>query len=649
MTKKNRVVLAASASAAVLSALAVLAVNSPAAAQDDDSSADAGSNDRIIVTGSRIRRPGLDAPTPLTVVGAETIARQGDVNLGNVLAQMPSLGSTFNSGASTRDVGTAGLALADLRRLGVDRTLVLIDGRRHVAGQAGSAAVDLSTIPVDLVERVEIITGGASAVYGADAVSGVVNIITKRDFEGVELFSQAGQAHEGDALAYTFRGTAGTNFAGDRGNAVISAEWTDTNGFTARDRSFGRLNQGFLNNPEDTDVISGGNDGIPDRILVDDFRLFTFADGGQLFVPGVGPQLFRFDGAGGLAPFDFGDIVSFDEGFASGGDGYPFVDILNDAQPDSQKLVINGRVEYEIDPRLRFFGEGKYVHSETFFEFLPSFDLGALDGSLFFTLENPLIPAPTQQILIDNGVPFFLMSRIHEDLGKRGEDIERNTYRSVVGFEGDFENGWNYELSYVFGRTESTALQLNNRITERFFAAIDVVRDPGTGQPVCRVSVDPVAASLFSADTVSGCTPANLFGVNTISQEARNFINTDSPIDDEIEQHVVTFVLAGDSSPWFELPAGPIGVAFGGEYRSEMSSSVPAEEIQQGLTLQSVTQPVSGSFDVWEGFGEVSIPVLSGLPFIDSLTVDAAVRYADYSTIGGNNELENRRRMGAAF
>ena len=144
--------------------------------------------DEIIVAGTRIKRSGLTTPTPVTVLSAEKISLKGEVNLANMLNQLPALGSTFTTASSTGFIGTAGLSFLDLRRLGTDRTLVLVDGRRHVGSSAGSAAIDINSIPQELVERVEIVTGGASAIYGADAVSGVVNFVMKDDYEGMSLY-----------------------------------------------------------------------------------------------------------------------------------------------------------------------------------------------------------------------------------------------------------------------------------------------------------------------------------------------------------------------------------------------------------------------------------------------------------------------------
>lgn len=606
----------------------------------DQDAQDAEEREVIVVTGTRIKRDGFTAPSPVTVLSDEAISLQGEVNLANVLNQLPALGSTFTNASSTGFIGTTGLSFLDLRRLGTDRTLVLVNGRRHVGSSAGSAAIDINSIPQELVERVEVVTGGASAIYGADAVSGAVNFVMKQDYEGVSLYGQMGQADEGNAFSYTIRGIAGSNFDNDRGNAVITFEYSNSDGFIGNDRSYNRRNLTFVENPENGDTADNPNDGIPDNILVSDARLnFITIPGLFLDLTGVVDDTFegfQIDEGGGLNIYTPGDPRFLVDGIDIGGDGLPLSDITGSLQGDLQRVITTARINYELDPLVNVFLEAKYVNAQSFaFNGTGAFDI----FSLGISADNAFIPSSVRTLLDDAGIPeddstIFLVSRSHNE-AERTSKVERQLFRSVIGFDGEFENGIDYELSFVWGRATNQIQQGNNRINDRFFAGVDAVIDPETGNPVCRVSIDPDAADAFPDFAVDGCVPINLFGPNTISEEAIDWAYADGFVNESLEQSVITLAFTGDTSAMnFELPAGPIGWAAGTEYRHEKAKSFPSEVDQLGLTFLNIIPPTTGSFDVWEIFGEVSIPVLADLPFAEELSIDGAVRYADYSTVG---------------
>jgi len=599
--------------------------------------------DQILVTGSRIRRSGFDTPQPVTVLDAEAIGLTGETNLGNLLNQLPALGATFSSSSSTGFIGTTGLNLLDLRRLGIDRTLVLVDGRRHVGGLDVSPAVDINSIPIEMVERVEVITGGASAVYGADAVSGVVNFVLRDDFEGFRVNAQLGNADEGNNLTYSIRGTGGGNFADGRGNAVIAFDYRRSNGFLASERSYERENLSFVQNPNDG---IGANDdpNVPDTILIENARLPLFNFAGLTLstddVLGLAP-------GGELVPYDLGEI--FDNGRRSiGGDGVLLSDIGGSLQPDQEQIVFNGKLNYEVHEKVNFFVEGKYAQNNA-----QSFNgTGSFDTGIIIQNDNFFLSDASRQLLADQGLDSISVRRINNDFGERSDKITRETFRGVAGIEGDIRDNLSYELSYVYGRTNIVTTALNNRINPRFLAAYDAVaatQDVAdaidgveVGDPVCRSTAaaatggDPVLPNGEAAPSFAfeNCVPLDVFGVGQASPEAIAFINDDTVRNEEIQQQVITLAFSGDTSGYLELPAGPIGFAFGGEYRKEEAFTRPAGLDQLGITFGNAIGTTEGEFDVWEGFFEASVPLLKDLPFAKELSVDGAVRLSDYSTVG---------------
>src|SRR3954470_7388861 len=206
-------------------------------------------NEAITVTGSRIRRPNLDSPLPVTSVGGEEFFQTGNVSIGDKLAEVPSIRTSFTQSNSTRGLGIAGINLLDLRGLGILRTLVLVNGRRHVGGDVllTGVSVDVNTIPTDLIDRVDVVTGGNSAVYGSDAIAGVVNFVLKQDYDGIQLRGQGGPSRYGDAGSYFISGLVGKNFAGGRGNVAVNVEYARRDQAWGADRSwlyysFPRLN-----------------------------------------------------------------------------------------------------------------------------------------------------------------------------------------------------------------------------------------------------------------------------------------------------------------------------------------------------------------------------------------------------------------------
>lgn len=649
-----------SASVSALAFAAAL-LPAPAAAQDQaPPAADVAQDDdqAIIVTGSRIARPELTSPNPVTSVGADAILLSGETNLTDYLQGIPalvgSLGTADTSGSNPNAfIGSTGLNLLNLRNLGIQRTLVLVDGRRHVAQLPETAAVDIGTIPQDLIARIDVATGGVSAVYGADAVSGVVNFVIRRDFEGLTARAQVGMADDGEPLNWTASLTAGHNFAGGRGNVAIAYQYTHEGRLRARERSYLRGDnyctlQQNINDPND-------DPNVPDNIPFCGVQFFDSSREGAIDVDFDTSPDFRPNG-------DVYNIGTFIPGFYSvGGDGTPRSDYIGDILAENDRHLVNAFLNYEFSPAIRFFGEIKYANSRAFSEAQPTFDY-----TIFISEENPFIPAGVRSRIIpgigdDLSAAFGLppgsipdgiaLARDNFDLGVRAERNRSETWRGVAGFNGEVADGIRYELSYVYGQSSVRFRSINNRFNDRFFAALDVVADPVTGQPVCRSNLDPNAlrdqptynffqgfffdrANLsFTPGPNSGCVPLNLFGEGSANPAAIDWVFTDSLGTSKLTQNVVSGFLSGNI-PGFELPGGPIGFVVGAEYRRESSRSTPPPEDTAGQTFGNQIFPVSGNFDVREAFAELRIPILADRPFFHELELNGAARVSDYSTIG---------------
>jgi outer membrane receptor protein involved in Fe transport len=561
--------------------------------------------EEVFVTGSRIARSTFTTQAPVTVITSDSINAVGATNVGEFLARMPQTVSEINASNEVFSNTASGLQLTALRNLGSERTLVLVNGRRFVSGLSPGAgyAVDLNAIPTALVERIEILTGGTSAVYGSDAVAGVVNIITKKDFEGVELDVQASVPEDPDRYKQTVSLSLGGNW--DRGNAYISMNYDNDDGIDADDHFLG------------TDIA------YYDAVAVDALGL----DGGPRWdwLGSSFPPSGRFGGyQGDGSDFRSGlaDQANSDR-FNRGG----FRDLVS---PTERKMFAGGGT-FEFSDQVSLSMEANYslVEVETTFEPFPldlndniwDIDRGGTGGLDVAT--NPLLDGnPLRQRLLDDGITNLNQLGLNNtarrtvEFGPRGSDIDRKTARVAVELNIDFDNDWNLNTFATWGETD-TDQQTNSGINrERAALALDVVRDEN-GEIVCR----------SEAAVLQGCAPFDIFGANTISQEAVDYLAIAQSLQSTVEQYVIGTTLSGDTG--FELGAGPIGFAVGIEYRDERGSETPDAAQQAGITTSNKILATDGQYDVTEGFAEVRVPLH------ELLTLEGAYRYGDYSTVDG--------------
>jgi outer membrane receptor protein involved in Fe transport len=617
----------------------------------------------ITITGSRIRRPNLESTVPITSVGGEEFFETGTVSVGDVLNDLPALKSTFSQSNSTRFLGTAGLNLLDLRGLDTVRTLVLVNGRRHVGSDILNYAtgVDVNMIPTDLIERVDLVTGGNSAIYGSDAIAGVVNFVLKRNYDGVQLRGQGGVSKYGDAGSYYTSLLAGRNFAGGRGNVAINAEYAHQEDFYAPGRPNLATVRGFVT--VDSDPSSAPSDGTFDNVLRNDLRSPFYAEGGT-FLNYLGgsfytPFLFGRDGrltqqTGqqiGLAPF--GTFIGGNG--PTGREGRQF-----GLSPKLDRYSLNLIGHFEVSEAFEPFVEAKFVRTKSLGNASGPFFTGATQGEFFLT-DNPFLNPQAREIIRDyygasgNEEVAFLFYRNVQELTNREEAAQRDTYRIVAGARGKFNDDWSYEFSANYGKFKEDTDILGNVNLQRYLLAIDAVRNPANGQIVCRATIDPSARTPYPGATdtafanatlaadVAACVPLNLFGEGFITPEARNYVlQGDSFARGRINQFVLNAFMSGDTSEFFNLPGGPIGFAVGGEYRKEDASYRQDEATLAGLTFyNAISNFEPPSFEVKEAFGELRLPILRETPFFHELTLSGAGRISDYKGSVGTTVAYN--------
>ncbi len=564
--------------------------------------------DELVITGSRLHQDPLSAPMPLQVIDRTQIEDSGVENIADAIVQLPALSVGVGLSNSRQLIVGAGLSLVSLRDLGVDRTLVLVNGRRQVSGSPLSAAVDLNTIPAELVDKIEVVTGGTSAVYGADAIGGVVNVILKKDFTGINLRATSGISSRGDAASKGFSLTGGTNFelGGHPGNATFSFVYDDADGVKASSRAYASNGLDVVSNP----AATGQNTAIPNFIHIPDATVNIVSNPGD-FTLGNQTWIFSNDGKS-IRPFNFGPLGDR-SGRSEGGDG------INIEQFDPLRLPIRREVfgatlRYGDSSNAELFIETRIAGTQVQSTFQPTFD----DGDVQLSIDNPYLPPAAVALLRANDVTSVPFHRIIDEAGIRGTDNDRLMQQYVIGVDGTLPNKWTYEASSAYGITRESTVDLNDRDTARFLQSLDAVRDPSTGQIVCR-------------DPSDGCVPLDLVGINQASPAAIAFSRVNSPFRRAASQAVVNASVSGDL---LSTPSGPVRFAGGAEYRRESALSVPGPAAQAGELFLPLIAATRGGFDVREVFAETRIPLLRSRPFFDELSVNAAARLSDYSTNG---------------
>ena len=579
MLKHNKLSLA------VASAIGVgaMGMSVPTFAQDDSAL------EEVIITGSRIKRADLTAVTPLSVVSGEEFKISGSLNIEQKLAELPQTLPSF--GPSSNNPGD-GTARVDLRGLGSFRTLVLVNGRRYIpATQTG--VVDLNSIPGTLLKQVDVVTGGASAVYGSDALAGVVNFQLIDDFEGAEFTALYDTTTEGDGDKINFDFTIGGNFDEGRGNAVLYGSVADRSAVFQGDRKFSDV----ALTESGGELIAGGSSGVPGT------RVF----GGPTLPNGDNLGIFNQDGSG----------RSF-----QGADRFNYAPD-NFLQLPQERYLVSAMAHYDLTDNARVYTELTYTRNQVDQELAPT---PAFLGTLEVNPDSPFFAPDVQSALNsirtdtngdgvvngdDNAFLPFIGRRMVENGSRQALDT-RSGNRILLGLDGDINDTWSYD-AYYSRATLDRANILNNDVSDSRFRQAVLVNDAGTA---CQSGP-------------AGCAPLNVFGAGNISQAAIDFVNIGATNVTSIVQEVISLSTTGSIG---SLPSTdqPIGVVVGVEYRKDESIFRPDTFLSSGDVLGfNAGNATEGKYDSNEIFTEFDVPIT------DQFSAWGAYRYSDYSNIGG--------------
>ena len=577
------------------------------------------SAEEIVVTGSRITNSGFTAPTPVTVVGAAEIARQGATSISEVLNQVPSFRAQSTSATTAIFASNIGASTADLRGLGANRTLVLIDSRRVVAAttQGGSFTpanvVDLNMIPTSLIARSEVVTGGASAQYGSDAVAGVVNIILDTKLTGFRGSVQYGQSDYGDGKEYAASAAWGMNL-GDRGHFIIGGDYSNNKG------TGDCFTRDWCANGNNQVTNTSRTNGVPAVNILPNTTNATASRNGIITTGPLAGNEFSPDGQS-LIRHNYGTYYNVGLFQSGGGDGRnAFYENFPIIAPVTRYATM-AHVNYDLTDNVTAFGEVSYAHVKG--RTVGSQTRDFAPPGITIQRTNPFLPASIVAAM--GATTSFLMGRIGDDLGAAYSRVNRSTFRGVAGLNGKIGENWKWDAYYQYGRTNYHQKQYNTRINDNFTNAVNAVRN-ASGQIVCGINADA-----NPANDDPNCSPLNLFGENHFSAQAKAYAFGTATQDTRISQHVAAATVTGTI---VDLPAGPLSLAVGGEYRQDGAKGV-ADPISLALRFYtSPGAPIAGTIKVKEGFAEVDVPLLKDMALAHALDLRAAIRVTDYSTSG---------------
>jgi len=603
----------------VSASMMVLSVQSGSAAAAD-AAADA-AVEEVVITGTRIVRGGYEAPTPLTVIGEEQLQTQAAGNIASALATMPQFRNNLTpaGAANLPSGGQTGLNSANIRGLGANRSLVLMDGQRFVpvltfGTSAAIVAVDITNIPDQLVERVDVVTAGASAVYGSDAVGGVTNFILNKNFTGIKAEVSGGQTSYGDGKNYKVSVSGGFRFANDRAHMLLSGSISEKDAVEdTLNRDWAGQNNCVMNNPAYT-----ATNGQPLRVTVlTDNCSAVMPLGGVIM---SGPLKGTAFGPGGATyPYAFGAIAG---NTMIGGSLASAVQQTegNAIDPEEDRQNFFARTSYDLSENISVSYTFSWGYAKAYGRSMNLYRLGGTAPVV--RTDNPFIPAHLRPALA--GVTSFTVNTLNGDMPNLSGNTDRYVMRNALQLDGRFDmwdSEWVWNAYYQHGQARTT-LNANSQSQSRYLLAADAVLN-ANGQIVCRSTL---------TNPGNGCIPFNVMGEGVNSQAAIDYLYSVGHLNQTNIQKVAAASLSGDLP--FGLPAGPVAIAVDAAYRVESAHGVADPGALANDYWAGNYKPINGRYNVKEVAIEAAIPLLKDAPLAESLDLSLAARGADYSTSG---------------
>jgi outer membrane receptor protein involved in Fe transport len=606
--------------AAVLMSAAVLSLPRPAGAAE----AAEATLEEVKVTGTRVVRDGYEAPTPVSVVTAEELESFASTNIADVLKTLPAIvGSTAPETMQVNaSSGNSGINALNLRSIGSGRTLTLVNGQR-IVGSSETGLVDVNTIPQELVKRVEVVTGGASASWGSDAMGGAVNFILDEGFTGLKFSFTGGTTTYGDNGQGKATVTGGSGFAGGRGHVLFSGSFSHADPVIYNTRDWNLKGWQRVTNP-DYGTGAGQSTSVPNQLVLDKVSTYQGVIGGVI---GSGPLRGTAFGADGV-PYQI------EEGWLVQGGRF------QQGSPMFEQLDIRGKHGSQpLASRMR--SMGGFLH--TTWQFTDAVTAGLMltrnrsqtrnwafsnedYNSIAIRSGNPFIPDSVQQSMDDLGLSTIMLGSMHPDLDVAKATGDRTVSRAALSLDGSFGAGWHWNAYYQYGESKQHYSTPGIWNVNRLAKAYDAVLHPDTGDIVCRVTL---------TNPSDPCVPYNPMGIGVNTLEAVAYVQggdmTQTRVN-HMSQNVAAFSF--DGTP-FSLWAGEVSIAAGAEWRREwmgrswVDDMSVAREWWAGNAL-----PSKGKYNVKEAFLETVVPLAKDLPGVRSADLQAAVRLEDYSTAG---------------
>lgn len=604
--KKFTAMLCATAVGLVLSAQAAAQAVAPAEAAAEASD--------IVVTGTRLGLSGFSAPTPVTVLGTQQIDARAPSNIGDFLLEQPAFRSSSSPSQNQRSFGGGAIGV-DLRGLGQTRTLTLVNGQRFTPSSS-NGVLDVSLIPTLLVQRVDVVTGGASAAYGSDAVAGVVNFVLNNKLQGVKTKAQYNVSKEGDNVGPVLGLAAGTAFAGGRGHIIVGAEYASSTGIgRIYEREWGRNQPGLIANGSTRPA------GTPAQSFVTGVTYSAQNPGGLIT---AGPLKGTAFGPGGTTfAFQYGTVFS---NLMVGGDSYGNSPFGNwPIVTPTNRAAGMARLSYELGDDLEAFVEANYGRNEG--TGYTSYNQRAFTISR----DNYFLPASIRDQMFQRGLQTISVGRLFTENGGLQQSNTNETLRGLAGVKGHVFSTWDWDFNAQYGRSTRSTKIFGSMLGANYDSAVNAIAGPN-GQPICGpTATNPNLNAAEIAVLTPGCVPVNIFGAGSPSDAAKAYILDTATSKTTYRRTALALNLRG--SP-FATGAGKVSVAVGAEYRHDVLANAADPRGAAGLYTSGNSSNFGGKQSVTEGFAEIGVPLLANVPLARSLDLNAAYRYTHYSTSG---------------